>query len=227
MKIGVFGDSFAGSNKLNPSLTWVEILSTKYDIVNHSIAGSNLYYSVVEIKKFYELYEKIILVVTQPGRLQVAEEMPIVGEDRFIQPMLFKFSDKFNLNPFQKLAWKAAKQYYSYLQDTTYDNYVHNLMLKDIKENIPNIILVPAFLDSWTNADSAMVQITLKENASWNLKWGYIIKNLKDIRNCHMTAESHEVFAMNVEKWLNGEPVYINLDDFVITTNKDFYLKQR
>jgi|LauGreDrversion4_2_1035121.scaffolds.fasta_scaffold257509_2 hypothetical protein len=227
MKIGIFGDSFASPNKLNPSRTWVEILNEKYDIVNHAVTGSNLYYSVTEVKKYYTSYDKIILIVTQPSRLQVPEHIPLIGEDRFIQPWVLEVPVKLDANTLQKLVWQAGKQYYSYLQDTTYDEYIHNLMLKDIKETVPNIILVPAFLNSWTNVDSAIVQITLKENKSWNLDWDYIIENLKDIRNCHMTEESHTIFAMHVEKWLNNEPVHINLDDFVTTTNKDFYLKQR
>jgi hypothetical protein len=47
MKIGVFGDSFA-CLKLNSTPTWVNILSEKYDIVNHAVTGSNLYYSINE-----------------------------------------------------------------------------------------------------------------------------------------------------------------------------------
>jgi len=227
MKIGIFGDSFASPNKLNPSLTWVEILNEKYDIVNHAITGSNLYYSVTEIKKYHKSYDKIILIVTQPSRLHAPESFPLVGEDRFIQPWTTDVPVKIDSPPLKKLIWQAGKQYYSYLQDTTYDEYIHSLMLKDIKETVPNIILVPGFLNSWTNVDSAIVQITLKENMSWNLDWGYIVDNLKDIRNCHMTAKNHTIFAEHIERWLNGEHVHINLDDFVTTTNKDFYLKQR
>jgi hypothetical protein len=228
MKIGIFGDSFADPRKLNPSLTWIEILAEKYDVTNHAIAGSNLYFSITEIKKYHTNYDKIIFVVTNPGRLKVATWLPLDIEQQFIVPTMVKFLNKFDLVHYQKLAWEAAKQYYDYLQDINYDDYIHNLMLKDIKETVSNIILVPAFLDSWTNVNSAMVQITSKENKFWGLCWEDVIEKYKeDIRNCHMTAENNAIFASKVEEWLNNKPVHIDLNDFVINTKKDFYLKQK
>ena len=40
-----------------------------------------------------------------------------------------------------------------------------------------------------------------------------------------MTAENNAIFADKVEEWINGAPVYINVDDFVAPANKEFYLK--
>ena len=116
IKIGIFGDSFASLKfEENTTPTWVDILSEKYDITNHAISGSTLYYSIEEIKKHHTHYDKIILVVTRPGRLQVAKWMPLVKEDQFIQPVIVKFLNEYNLDKYQKLAWEAANQYYSYL----------------------------------------------------------------------------------------------------------------
>ena len=52
MKIGIFGDSFA-NYKLNSTPTWVDILSEKCYTSNHALEGSNLHYSINEIKKHY------------------------------------------------------------------------------------------------------------------------------------------------------------------------------
>jgi hypothetical protein len=69
-----------------------------------------------------------------------------------------------------------------------------------------------------------MLYIYAKENTAWNLAGETVIEEYNDIRNCHMTTENNVIFADKADKWINGEPVHINLDDFVTTTNKDFYL---
>jgi hypothetical protein len=224
MKIGVFGDSFAALQR-NTTLSWVDILAEKYSVTNHAIVGSNLYYSVEEFKKHHSNYDKIIFIVTQPGRLRASKVLPLDIDQQFIQRFIFNFSHGLEASKYQKLAWEAANQYYLYLQDINHDRYIHNLMLKDIKEIRPDIILIPGFLDSWYGADHAMFRIVLKENTAWDLGQSTIIENYKDLRNCHMIAENNFIFAEKAKQWLSGQPVYINLDEFVTTTDKDFYLK--
>jgi hypothetical protein len=225
MKIGVFGDSFA-ILKLNPTPTWVDILSKKYDITNHAVTGSNLYYSVEEIKKHYHLYDKIILVVTEQGRLKISNLIPLGRSQQFVNgPLDQKYLHRTELSKYEKLVWEAANQYFTCLQDDDYDRYIHNLMLDNITKIRPDIILIPAFQNSWYNINSNFVQdIYYKENTAWDFDSTTVITQYRDNRNCHMTAENNEIFATKAEQWINGKPVHINLDDFVTTTNKDFYL---
>jgi len=225
MKIGVFGDSFA-ILKLNPTPTWIDILSEKYDITNHAVTGSNLYYSINEIKKHHDQYDKIILVVTEPGRLQVSNSIPLDRSKQFINGTLDrKYSHNKELSKYEKLVWEAANQYFNCLQDDNYDRYIHNLMLVEIKKIRPDIILIPAFFDSWYNVSGVpMLYIYYKENTTWNFDSVTVITQYHDRRNCHMTAKNNEIFAAKAEQWINGDPVHINLDDFVTTTDKDFYL---
>jgi hypothetical protein len=223
MKIGVFGDSFA-ILKLNPTPTWVDILSEKYDITNHAVTGSNLYYSINEIKKHH--YDKIILVVTEPGRLQVSNSIPLGSSQQFINgPLDQKYLHRTELSKYEKLVWEAANQYFICLQDDDYDRYTHNLMLEDIKKIRPDIILIPAFFNSWYNVEGVpMLDIYHKENTAWNFDSTTVVTQYNDNRNCHMTVENNAIFADKVDKWIEGEPVYINLNDFVTTIDKDFYL---
>jgi len=227
MKIGVFGDSFA-ILKLNPTPTWVDILSEKYDVTNYAVTGSNLYYSINEIKKHHDQYDKIILVVTEPGRLKVADHIPLGLSQQFINgPLDQKYIHRKSLNEYERLVWEAANQYYSCLQDDDYERYIHNLMLTEIKTIRPDIVLIPAFLNSWYNVSGGtMIYIYHKENTAWNFDSTTVVTQYTDNRNCHMTAENNAIFANKVEKWLDGELVYIDLNDFVTTTDKDFYLKK-
>ena len=230
MKIGIFGDSFASLKfEENPTPTWVDILSTKYNITNHALPGSNLYYSIKLIQETHLEYDEIILVVTEPGRIKTAKWLPLEGSEQFVVGLLDSninntTIDKFTEN--KKLAYEAARQYFVYLQDSEFDNFIQELMLENILKSKHNIIMIPAFLSSWhNNSCNSMHQIFLKENKGWGINEEDRIEN--DIRNCHMTAENNEIFAKKAEKWLNGKTVHINLDDFVTTTNKDFYLKQK
>ena len=225
MKIGVFGDSFA-ILKLNLTPTWIEILSEKYNINNHALSGSNLYYSIEEIKKHHEEYDKIILVVTEPGRLRVSNLIPLGLSQQFINgPLDQKYSQRKELSKYEKLVWEAANRYFACLQDDEYDRYIHNLMLDEIKKIRPDIILIPAFINSWCNVNgSPMLSIYQKENTAWNFDLTTVVTQYKDNRNCHMIAENNAIFAYNADKWIHGEPVHIRLDDFVTTTNKELYL---
>jgi hypothetical protein len=229
MRIGIFGDSFANLKfEENTTPTWVDILSTKYSITNHALPGSNLYYSIDLIQKYHLEFDKIILVVTEPGRLKLSKWLSLEEQDQFVVGMSdSKVANLDNFKDNKKLAYEAAAQYFLYLQDNVYDNYIHELMLKDIVRSKEDIIFVPAFKNSWHGSNFSMHQIYLKENEYWNIDDDTIRNEYTDIRNCHMTAENNELFAIEAEKWLDGKPVHINLDDSVTTTNKDFYLKQK
>jgi hypothetical protein len=233
MKIGVFGDSFSNLKfEQNPTPTWVDILSKKYDVTNFGLNSSNLYYSIELIKKNYLDYDKIILVVTAPGRLKISKWIPV--DNPMYQFIIGLYDPKYlikkpeDLDQLERSYLEAGNQYFTYLQDDTYDRYIHNLMLKDVKELKPDIILIPAFLNSWFNVNGfGMNNISSKENTAWNLTWKKIIEEKYiDLRNCHMSIENNAIFAEKAEQWINGEPVYIDLNDFVTTTDKDFYLKK-
>ena len=229
MKIGVFGDSFASPSELNPSPNWLDILSTDYNITNYALQGSNLYFSVDLIKKNHLEYDKIILVVTSPGRLKIANWIPVDRpEDRFIISITdYRFLNK-NYDTITASYLEAGNQYYTYLQDITYDSYIHNLMIKDVCSLRSDIILIPAFLDSLLDVKGySMHHIFLKENTAWNLDWKATISQFTDVRNCHMISENNQIFATKAKEWIDGKPVHIDLNDFVTTTNKDFYLKQK
>jgi hypothetical protein len=227
MKIGVFGDSFAVM-KYNTTPSWVDILAGKYNVTNHSIIGSNLYYSVEEIKKHHLNYDKIIFVVTEPGRMKVADWIPLDSNRQFVTGKLDKqYIHREELNQYEELVYEAASQYVTCFHDDVYEKYIHNLMLDDIKKVRADMILIPAFMNSWYNINySPMIHIYAKENTAWNLAGKTVIEEYNDIRNCHMIAENNVIFAEKAEHWLNGNHVNINLNDFVTTTDKDFYLKK-
>ena len=229
MKIGIYGDSYADPAKMNPTPSWTSLLETKYSVTNYAVAGSNLYYSLVQIFKNFRSYDKNILVVTQPARLMIPEQYSIPEtRQRFIagiDTVEHLINDAANDSSLIKF-YESAKQYIMYLQDLRYEDYIHKLMIADLIKKIPNLILIPGFKWSGLSLNiHSMYEIYVKETSAWNETSDSVRKYI-DIRNCHMTAENNAIFASKVDQWITGAPVYINVDDFVTPTNKEFYLKQ-
>ena len=229
MKIGIFGDSFVGS-KMNPELSWPEIIATKYDTEIHGLSGSSLYYSIEKIKEYHERYDKIVLVTTFPGRIKIKQDIYCeLPHERFVQNVdqakriIETELKKSSPNMLRVKAMEAAYNYFVYLQDFAYDEYIFHLMVDDIKSLRPDIIIINGFLESSkdrTHVLNNMNAIYSKENLYWKYKRGTLI----DKRNCHMNNENNVIFAEKVNSWLHGTPVFIDPDDFVTTDDKEFYL---
>ena len=220
MKIAIFGDSFAHSRMDNSTPGWPEILAKKYTVRNHAQSGSALYYSVDLFLKNHQFADKIIFIVTTPGRLTLP-----------INDLRKKFIPNYHNATSLKEVFKedtiflkvidAAIGFFLHVQNDKYEKFIHNLMIEEVKRVRPDAIIIDAF--GSPPAFDSMYQIQLKEERAWN--YSPLVASFSDRRNCHMTVENNAIFAEKVEEWLHGAPVKINLDDFVTPMNKEFYLK--
>lgn len=219
MKIAIFGDSFADSRMDNPTPGWPEILAKKYTVKNHAHAGSALYYSVDLFLKHHQFADKVIFIITSPGRLTIpTKDLRKKFVPNYHNAMALKEIFKAD-TPFLTVL-DAAIGFFLHVQNDQYEKFVHNLMIEEVKRVRPDAIIIDAF--GSTGFDS-IYQIQLKEDRAW--KYSPIVSSFTDRRNCHMTVENNAIFAEKVEEWLHGAPVKINLDDFVTPMNKEFYLK--
>jgi len=219
MKVAIFGDSFAHSRMDNPTPGWPDILAKKYTVRNHAQSGSALYYSVDLFLKNHQFADKIIFIVTTPGRLTLP-----------INDLRKKFIPNYHNATSLKEVFKedtiflkvidAAIGFFLHVQNDNYEKFIHNLMIEEVKRVRPDAIIIDAF---GSPAFDSMYQIQLKEERAWN--YSPLVASFSDRRNCHMTVENNAIFAEKVEEWLHGAPVKINLDDFVTPMNKEFYLK--
>jgi hypothetical protein len=234
MKIGIFGDSFASfKSEENATPTWVDILSEKYDVTNFAVPGSNLYYSVITFLENNRRFDKIIFLVTVPGRLHLPDWVTVDINDKFVQgPVLaeWQFNNHIYLTRVESLARKAAVDYYIYLDDSKYNNFIQELMVNKVIDCRPDAVVIPVSESSFGNNKylnkKTLVDIFHKENLAWNETMTTLLDKL-DFRNCHMTAENNVIFANKVEQWINGDTMQIDLDDFVIPMNKEFYIRTK
>ena len=222
MKIGIFGDSFAHNRSDNPTLSWPQILAKKYEVENFSEPGSSLYFSVSELIKYHEQFDKIIFTVTTPGRLLLQDE--INPRKKFIPNYHNAVIKKQMFNNDHKMIKiiNAAMDYFLYIKNDEFDRFIHNLLIDEIEKIRPDTIIIPSFKESLKTDKVSMFNIQWKEN----LAWDYMpeVASFTDRRNCHLTEENNLIFASKVEEWLNGEPVIIRLSDYVTPMNKEFYL---
>jgi hypothetical protein len=208
MKIGVFGDSYASNVEDNSTLSWVDILGKKYDVVNYSSSGTSLFFSMQLFEEHQKKYDKIIFLVTCPGRILLDETSCINQGARSITGLRnceYKIST-LDLSKEATIVFNAVKDYFLYVQNSQFDSYVHNLMVEEIKRKRPDVILIPSFKDSFNDVAMSVRDIQEKEDGM-----NYV---QEDRRHCHMSEINNKTFASKVEKWLAGSPVDINLDDY-------------
>lgn len=231
MKIGIFGDSFA-KLKFNPTLAWYEILAQKYDVTNYGWPGSTMFYSVEHFKRHHHEYDKVIYIITQPGRIQFSEDIAEDLSESFIPSnsqlafLEYRELQKTYPNNERLKTIAAAHYYFLYLQNWNYEVYIQELMVQDIMAMRSDTILIDGFPQSrpTSTATNNLQAISDKEADYWGYN-GQRPTPEKDIRNCHFTVENNEIFAGKVEEWLNGKSVHINPDEFVTPNNKEFYIK--
>lgn len=238
MKVGIFGDSFACIPKkysFNPTKSWPEIVLERYNTGSncHGKPSTDLLYSVNKFKSYQIHYDKIIFVVTNPGRLRAPErtyEAYNEDDQEYINSTINLTSVEYCINELKNKRvggellgiLEAARSYYIHLNDHHKNLYLHYLMLQDIKRIRSDVILIPAFVDSLPGYSiTPMSEISEFEFKYWDRRY---LKHGQDLRYCHMSADNNEIFAEHVFRWLNGEPVNIDIKNFVHPkTPKSYY----
>jgi len=211
MKIGIFGDSYASNVENNSTLSWVDLLQEKYTVVNHASSGTSLFFSLMLFEKYQDNFDKIIFVVTCPGRILLDNTSCLDSDARSITGLRnceYKIAT-LKLSQKEMTVYNAVKDYFLYVQNSQFDSYVHNLMVEEIKRKRPDAILIPSFRDSFNGVTVSMRDIQQKEDGM-----NYI---QEDKRHCHMSENNNKIFAAKVEEWLHGKLVSIELDDFITT----------
>jgi len=99
-----------------------------------------------------------------------------------------------------------------------------DLLIDQIKKIRPDAIIIPAFRDIFQvkSMSPCLYDITEIENNHWGIPVHY--GNPDDARRCHMSKENNLILSKFIEQWLQGEPVNININDFVTPVDdKSFY----
>jgi hypothetical protein len=239
--VAIFGDSFAYSivyeEEIGRRTLWADVLKEKYEVTNYGRAGSNLYFSYTEFLKHQHLYDHIVFVITCPGRIWLSKKSVHKTHKhsnyRFISNYYHAkghLAELGSITAFYETirSIEAACNYFLYVQDLEYETCIHNLLIKEIINVRQNTILIPAFEDSWTSGPYkwSMRQIMEKEEKHWG--FNIIPDNkYKDYRTCHMTEENNIIFADVVSRWIEGESINFNIDEFVTPSMERYVIPRK
>ena len=223
MKIGVFGDSFSGSN--GPT-SWTSLLRNEHNnVTNYSEPGTSLFHAYRHFIKNYKEYDTIIFTITAPGRLytDLPVEMCICN--------LFVVEHQLSLPGIETKKYykhiKAAEQYYTYLQNDDFDNFVQDSILDKIiklcQENNIKLIMLPCMFQSRTKNSNPYVNCSDKFNLSlindlerehYNIPHTGMHFERKDRLQNHISDENNLILFSLVERIIRGEDIKIDISMF-------------
>lgn len=230
MKLGIFGDSFARSNhfpgNFNTTLPWYEILKDRFEISNHGLLGTSFYYSYIQFEKYHSNYDRVVLMVTAPGRIWLPErsrhyrDQGLVYEYEFISG-IFSVDEMISRPEVQSdpkllTICTTAKNYFLHIQNDEFESFTQVLMIDKLKKLRPDIVLVPCFPHSMGGYGVGLSDIASMENESCGMSQLEMLnKKYVESKHCHLSEENNMILAKKMLHWLNGEPVSIVLDDYV------------
>ena len=225
MKIAIFGDSFGDDYNMWPypylgvGSSWVDHLRDHdLEIDNYSCGGTSLFYSYQKFISTYEKYDKVIFLVTSPGRISVP--LGDITEDFNISALKHKLRNCSDAK--RKIQLTAIRDYFIYVKNDTFDNLVHKLLLEDILKKHRDILIIPCFENSGIDNQIPLFNISHFEAKFWNLTdilpWS---DTEYDSRKCHMCEENNLMLGQEIHNWVRTGNYNLNQENFK-TPTKEF-----
>jgi len=234
MKIGIFGDSFADDRTMwvehfkDVGPSWIDYLRDQnIEIDNYAFGGSGLYFSYEKFISNFQKYDKIIFLVTSPGRISLPDKdgkyshwygPAMVEEDL---ATCFDYNKKVRLN--------AVRDYFMYVKNDKFDNLVHDLLIENISKKHDSMLMIPSFIYSRIRSSMPFIKISEFEAAFWNLK--DVLPHslgLQDARKCHMCEENNLMVGEEVFNWVKTDKFNLDPKKFKIPTREfDYYFRKQ
>lgn len=217
MKLGIFGDSYGkcGGYDHNEN-DWVDFLNltNKYEITNFSKGGSSLWYSYDLFIKNNKDFDKIIFLITSPHRIFINNPNCIIHPFQSYNASILINEAEGK----EKEQYQTVINYYELLHDYDKEEYIHRLLVENIKTLRPDTIIYPCFNFSYID-DVGLFEITNFEDKCLGLnseiKNNFYRQGKRDSRKCHMTEANNKIVADMFLERLNGNNLKINLDTLV------------
>jgi hypothetical protein len=216
-EIGIFGNGYGQYlHKDNTTPSWVQLLESRYGILNYCEPESNLFFAVQNFIKNQHKFEKIIFIIPSakilflPSEsvLATREEYPITYGKHLSQSTIDieiktpRFYDP-GLKSIRVL--QAAQNYFTYIHNNEQEAFIRELMINEVKRIRPDAL----FLETKT-----LEQITQKENAHYGINDDSIRKYI-DKRNCYLSRENNEILSYNIKNWIKNDSFDMSFEKFV------------
>ena len=234
MRVGIFGDSFGDdADNFDPNIpSWIECIRQQGHLVdNYCKAGTNLWFSYKQFLKNHENYDKVILLVTWPGRIEINEKNTLteLGKYWTVNNIFTAYDSTKDSGRKQQLQF--LKDYVINLYDPEKETMLHKAILNEIKLAREDVILYPCHASSIEHTDDLPLwEVTEFENStmSGDNRYGvYKARGFIDARCCHMTAPNHKVVANMFIDRINGKESKLTKDLLVpVSGSFESYMKK-
>jgi hypothetical protein len=198
MKVAIYGDSHAAcifERSINDDISYVEMLYHKYDIKNFGQGGSSLFYSYNLFLKTEKHFDKIIFLITTPGRIYLnpfdhptihPNHLHITGINQ-AEWYTEIYSDE------NKKVFQSVKDYILYVQNMQQEQMFHELMTQNIKRLRPDALIIETTKFA-SGKDTDFNFWNIDEIAA------NIFAEFNDFRHCHMSKEKHIILYEMIEE---------------------------
>lgn len=214
MKIAIYGDSYAAEyynpKKINPWVSIIRQQEKNFEIDNFSQSGSSLYFSITKFLENHFLYDKVVFIITHPGRLFVPnnEEFPHVSNIVNCD-LRIKSSNKIS----EKVIMESARNYLRDVQNNDEEIFKHHCMFEKISRiRNSNILFIPVNRLSIPGYNGTV--LTDISNIDIDYYKNNTFATRKDLRCCHMNQPNNEILANKVSSWLNGGDFTLDIHHF-------------
>lgn len=215
MKIGIFGDSFgakAAVPETDTSKAWTTYICNEFDADNHCASGSSFYYSAKLFLKNHHLYDKIIFLVTDPGRLEVPPVFAINPIQSRIPNITYA---TMMAEETGNIIYQVAADYFFYFSDLDKECLFQYALLEKLKNTrSDNVLFLPCFQYSFDEIDrnnDELFEISKLDEDDPALKQS---GRFGDIRHCHFSSQNNAIFANKIKNWINTGIWQFEIIDF-------------
>lgn len=222
MTLGIYGDSFG--TQFMPSNNykfWIDDVSKKLNVEykNYCEPASSLFYTYNLFLKTHSLHDKIIFLITLPYRFTKPIKLSVRDFHFHISGVhnIVQIRKRYtNLTEIDKETLKLLEHWFVLMDDEFY-KVSHELIVNDIVNKRPDVIIIPCFRDSLTTDQFKMagfehfdclndlIQLQLQSLGVVNLNWEEYVDNL-NILSGHLTPELNEILGQLVySRIVNGK----------------------
>ena len=207
MKLAIFGDSFGDDTGIWPiphsdvGPSWIDYLRNQnIDIDNYSQGGASLFHSYQKFMLNYQKYDKIVFLITNPGRISV----PMDDTIKDFNTGSIERHLRNCVNVERKLILNAILDYFIYVKNDTFDETVHRLLIEDISNKHKDMLMIPCFDRSGIDNQLPLIAISKFESDFWNMEEIIPQTDLtkQDARKAHMCEENNLMLGQQIYDWV-------------------------
>lgn len=201
MNIGIFGDSFVDKSHRNMEKpSWWVYLEKKH---GHKVecfgeGGSGIDYSAQLILEKYQNYDFVIWAVSNPPRITVRHRADFKDTSIHVTGRHLTVNDNFEIQ--EKI--RVTEEYLLKVYDSIDGNFVSKCIIKHVESTVPNMLMIPCFVDPWTSQwgnpiDFNLFDLCQQETNYYfpNIELADLYDNYIDTRVGHFSHSTHLILA--------------------------------